>query len=368
LSARRPTICLNMIVKDEAHIIQRCLDSVRPLIDHWIIVDTGSSDATKEIVQELMSGVPGTLHERPWKNFGHNRSEALSMCNGIADYVLTIDADEYVKFDEGFSFEGLSADLCTLIKHRSFREYRVPSLLKTSCEWRWEGVIHEQPYSDLAKTAEPVHGLAIISPADGARAKDPNTYRRDALVLEAALIDEPDNPRNVFYLAQSYRDADDYDNAIRYYERRLTMGGWRDERFYALYQIGVVKLKRGDPWPECMEAFLKAQSHTPERIEPLYKIGMHYARKKEWELAWLFLERAARSKRLDPRYLFIESDIYDWRAKLEAGVAAYWTGRHRESIELNESLLATDVLSQRIRERVEMNLRLSQHALGMEPA
>ena len=175
MSARRPTICLNMIVKDEAHIIQRCLDSVRPLIDHWIIVDTGSSDATKEIVQELMSGVPGTLHERPWKNFGHNRSEALSMCNGIADYVLTIDADEYVKFDEGFSFEGLSADLCTLIKHRSFREYRVPSLLKTSCQWRWEGVIHEQPYSDLAKTAEPVHGLAIISPADGARAKYPNT-------------------------------------------------------------------------------------------------------------------------------------------------------------------------------------------------
>jgi glycosyltransferase involved in cell wall biosynthesis len=92
----RPSICLNMIVKNEAHVIARCLASARPLVDAWCIVDTGSSDGTQDKVRELMAGVPGTLHERPWKNFGHNRSEALELARTEGcDYLLFIDADEW---------------------------------------------------------------------------------------------------------------------------------------------------------------------------------------------------------------------------------------------------------------------------------
>lgn len=367
MSARRPTICLNMIVKDEAHVIRRCLDSVRPLIDHWVIVDTGSTDETKQVILDTFSDIPGTLHERPWKNFGHNRSEALDLCEGIADYVFTIDADEILEIDDGGSFDGISSDYCTLIKKRGAREYRVPSLLKTACNWRWEGVIHEQPYSDIAETGETVDGVRIISPPDGARSLDPHKYRRDALTLEAALIEDPDNPRTVFYLAQSYKDADDYDNALRYYERRLSMGGWRDEEYYSLFQIGVVKVVRGDPWHECLEALLRAQSHTSHRIEPLFEIGMYYARQQDWELSWLFLEKAAHAERVDPDHLFVASDVYDWRAKLEAAVAAYWTNRHSEAIALNRELLDSNLLPEGIKLRVEDNLRLSLERLEVEP-
>ena len=74
-----PTICLNMIVKNEAHVIRRCLDSVRPFIDCWVIVDTGSTDGTQELIREVMRDIPGELRERPWKNFAHNRNEALSL-------------------------------------------------------------------------------------------------------------------------------------------------------------------------------------------------------------------------------------------------------------------------------------------------
>src|ERR1700722_17972902 len=75
-------ICLNMIVKNESKVIQRCLDSVKPHIDYWVIVDTGSTDGTQEIIKKHMKGIPGKLYERPWKNFGESRSEAFDLAKG----------------------------------------------------------------------------------------------------------------------------------------------------------------------------------------------------------------------------------------------------------------------------------------------
>ena len=63
------TLCLNMIVKNESHVIKRCLDSVKPIIDYWVIFDTGSTDGTQRIIQEVLKDIPGQLHERPWVNF-----------------------------------------------------------------------------------------------------------------------------------------------------------------------------------------------------------------------------------------------------------------------------------------------------------
>lgn len=351
-----------MIVKNEAPVIERCLTHVRSLVDTWVIVDTGSTDGTQDIISKCYADLPGTLVERPWKNFGHNRSEAIALCEGKADYILTVDADEILSRSPEFELGLLDADQYFVLKRRGNREYRIPSLLRTACNWRWEGVVHEQPYSDSAQTYGLLDGILIESPREGARSRDPDVYRRDALMLEEALLDNPDDTRTVFYLAQSYRDADDYDLAIRYYQKRVKMGGWREEIFISLYQLAMAKKRRGDPWQECLDAFLAAQAHTPSRIEPIYEIGVHYAREKNWPLAWLFLENAAKDVSVDPNSLFLEMDIYTWRAKMEAAVAAFWTERHEDAVRLNDALLASNDLPQEWRERVEENRALSlQH-------
>ena len=59
--------------------IRRCIDSVGGLISHWVIVDTGSTDRTQAIVREQLKRLPGELHERPWRDFSHNRTEALEL-------------------------------------------------------------------------------------------------------------------------------------------------------------------------------------------------------------------------------------------------------------------------------------------------
>src|SRR3954467_13946302 len=103
-------ICLNMIVKNEAPVIGRCLDSVLPFIDRWVIVDTGSTDDTRALVQHHLRSQPGELHERPWKNFGHNRNEAFQLAAPQADYLFFIDADERLSLPPHFERGTLAGD------------------------------------------------------------------------------------------------------------------------------------------------------------------------------------------------------------------------------------------------------------------
>ncbi|HEX3250433.1 MAG TPA: glycosyltransferase, partial [Pyrinomonadaceae bacterium] len=102
MSQLKQTICLNMIVRNEAAVIERCLNSVKGFIDHWVIVDTGSTDGTQQLIRQCMRNLPGELIERPWIDFAHNRSEALEFARGKSDYVFVIDADELLVQDQDF--------------------------------------------------------------------------------------------------------------------------------------------------------------------------------------------------------------------------------------------------------------------------
>ena len=111
MSASAPAICLNMIVRNEAHVVHEVLDSVAPFIDSWVIVDTGSDDGTQDLIRSHMDGlgIPGTLHERRWRNFGHNRSEAITLARGHGDYIWVMDADDLLIGTPDFT--DLSADV-----------------------------------------------------------------------------------------------------------------------------------------------------------------------------------------------------------------------------------------------------------------
>src|SRR5512146_2184990 len=97
-------ICLSMIVKNEAAVIERCLRSVKPHVHAWAIADTGSNDGTQDIIRRFMADVPGELIERPWMDFATNRNEALELAGKFGDYALIIDADEVLETDPGFSW------------------------------------------------------------------------------------------------------------------------------------------------------------------------------------------------------------------------------------------------------------------------
>src|SRR5262249_26729577 len=320
MNAFGQTICLNMIVKNEATVIRRCLDSVKPIIDYWVIVDTGSTDATQQIISEHFKDIPGELHERPWQDFAHNRSEALALARGHGDYVLVIDADEILEITPEFEMPRLEADSYNIQIKYGGCTYLRRQVVSNALPWRYEGVLHEYITCEQAKTEQFLPGIYTIPHHDGARSRDANTYRYDALVLEKALLEDPQNTRYVFYLAQSYRDAGDLELALRHYKRRAEMGGWAEEVWFSLYQVAQIEERMEYDWPEVMDSYLAAWQYQPDRAGPLYRIAMHYQGLGEYHIAHMFFTRALKIPRPAPSRLFVENTIYDYQLLLEYGV------------------------------------------------
>jgi glycosyltransferase involved in cell wall biosynthesis len=363
------SICLNMIVKDEAHLIRRCLESALPLIDSWLIVDTGSSDGTQQVIRDFLKDVPGRLVERPWKDFAHNRSEAIELARRSADYLLFIDADDVFEVPAGFRMPELDADVYDIDIDYGSLSYRRPALVSTALPWRWEGVLHEylecgKPFSrKLLSGAR----MRILGGGGRSRISEVEKYQRDAELLEQALLAAPENSRYVFYLAQSYRDCGQLEKSLSAYRRRAAMGGFEEEVFCALLESARILKTLGRDTAEVTQAFLQAYRHRPSRAEPLGELALYYREHgTQWPLCQLFAARAMELP-LPDDMLFVGRDWYEWRCRDEYSIAAYWMGDYEKSRLVCEQILTSGKLPEAHRPRVLDNLRFARQKLGLAP-
>ncbi|MFG2883386.1 glycosyltransferase [Streptomyces sp. NPDC048297] len=346
-----------MIVKNEAHVIRRCLDTVRPLIDTWVILDTGSTDGTQDVIREALADLPGTLYESPWKGFDLSRSEAIDLARDRADYLFFIDADDVFETDAGFTKPDLTHDAYDVqLRHGSLVHWR-PALVSTRLPWRYVGVLHEYLECDTRFDRVPFEGGRIVTVGGGGRLKDGQRqkYLRDAAILKDGLVKEPDNARYVFYLAQSWRDAGEPAKALASYDRRATMGGFAQEVFCSKLYAARLALQLKRRMPEVMSRFLEAHEYRPTRVEALGELArICRMNGQRWPLAYMFARRAVEIPQPDD-ILFVEKGWYDWRVLDELAVSAYWVGAYKESLECAERLLDDGKLPEEHRGRVIEN-------------
>ena len=352
-----PTICLNMIVRNEAHIVHELLDCIAPYISSWVIVDTGSEDGTQNIIRKHMAnlGIPGELHERPWQNFGHNRSEALDLAQGHADYIWVVDADDLVVGTPDFS--QLTGDAYELRYGPSddFTYWR-QQIFRDGMPWRYVGVVHEcivcdQPYEPQRLLGD----YHLDSRRLGGRNLDPLKYARDRDLLLAEMERDPEDARSAFYLAQSYFDLGDFANARRWYQRRAEMGGWDEEVYYSLYRVGQSMMELGEPWPEIQDVFLRAYEFRPTRAEALHSVACYYRKNARYQLGYLFAQRAVSITLPERDILFVWAAAHSWAARDELAVCASHLGYHSEAFALFRELLAGNNLTPEDRIRIAVN-------------
>jgi len=343
------SLCLVMIVKDEEDTMERCLRAVAPYIQYWVIVDTGSSDKTKEVIQKTMDdlGIPGELHEKPWVNFEVNRTESLNLAKNKCDYRWVIDADDtfFTEVPTVNPFAGLDTkpDCYQLLYKLNQLQYNRAQIVKSDQNWIYKGVLHEYLYLDeerIEVSQVPIKGcyvMADISPLKRAGSLE-EKYSNDAKILEDALVKEPDNERYMFYLAQSYRDANKLEKAIECYQKRVDMKGWEEEVYYSMYMIAKISERIGKPDSEIIELYSRAWEYRPARLEAAFHTMRKLRDQGRHLVSFAYGEIAIKTKGTAD-ILFIEPEIWQWRLLDEYSLAAYYIGNPEISLEKTGAII-----------------------------
>ena len=361
-----PKLCLSMIVKNETHIIKECLDSIYKYVDYWVIVDTGSTDGTQELIKNFFAekGIPGELHERPWVSFGDNRTEALQLCDGKADWAWMIDADDYVEGEFQFPFNAGEVEAFALAFGRGEFSWWRTQIFRTGIGWRYQGILHEYPTKPNAETTPPkiakLEGkYKIVARTVGARnvGIDPvEKYKRDAIMLEEVLLKEPDNVRYQFYLAQSYFDSQQWEKAEAAYKKRVEMGGWEEEQYYSAFRIAMCRGLANKPWIEIQQGFLESWELRPHRAEPLHQIARVYRMMGHPRLAFLYAKMALDIPYPKDDILFVSEDVYKHAVLDEIASTAFYAGKPHMGYSACKKLLLENLLPPDQVERVQTNL------------
>ena len=320
---KTPTICLNMIVKNESKIITRLLTTVLPIIDTYCICDTGSTDMTKEIIKEFfdMRCIDGKIIEEPFKNFGHNRTVALNAAKDMADYLLFLDADMKLVIDPEFDKSKLTADVYTFAQGSNTFNYFNVRLIKTSLNFRCIGSTHE--YYDItgSRKEEQLRTIKINDIGDGGCKED--KFTRDIRLLEEDLKENPKNERTYFYLANSYKNAGNLEKAIENYKKRIAIGGWIEENWYSRLELGKCYMKTGKE-ADAIKTWLEAYGYHPKRAENVYEIVKHYRIKGQQQLSYIFYKLAKEIPYPSDNVLFIHKDVYNYLLDYEFSIIAYY--------------------------------------------
>jgi tetratricopeptide (TPR) repeat protein len=338
-----------LIMKDEEDVCVRCVTSLVQHVNNVIVSDTGSTDDT------IAALLPLGIHVRDdvWHDFATNRNIVLHAAEQVfnAEYILCgIDADEILHVPADYVWPRLTADGYNIEIRYGSLVYSRMAIAKANT-WEWKGVIHEALVPLVPNpVVHTLQGPWIEVRSDGARSKDPTTQTKDLDVLRRAVASEPGNARYQFYLAQTYKDLGMHLEAHDAYTKRANMPGWTSETAYAWYQAGRMaeRLGIGDP-----DYYMKAIDIEPGRAEYLVAAAQWYRGTQNRTIAALFAGLAVATE-FPVNGLFVETDVYEWRALDELVTVAYYT-EMRDQGRLAARMLLQRQFPETERARIEKN-------------
>lgn len=359
-------ICLTVIMRDESEVITRLLNSVKPLIHSVCIIDTGSTDDSIALASQWLSdnNMPGVVLSKPWVDFATNRNQAIEsaikLCD--ADYMLFLDCDEILLCHKQEPLT-LTDEAYAVPIRCGEAHYKRVALLSSKSSLRYQGVLHET-LNVSPTTLKTLSNYLIVATADGARAKDPLKYQKDAQLLKRALLKQPKNLRYHFYLAQSYQCAGLLSEALTAYKARINLddGRFPEELFIAKLRVANLKKELKFSTEEVTAAYMNAFTERPTRAEPLYYLSELWRKNKQYPLAYVFASAAKDIPYPTNDVLFIEKEVYDYKALDEYAVSAYWAGLPAVSLEASQKLLDSGLLPIQEHARVKENIRLIKEA------
>lgn len=246
----------------------------------------------------------------------------------------------------------------TILQVAGTLEYPNCRVVRMDYPWKCLGVTHE--YWDGPTTGLTRDICWIEDQNDGGCKAD--KFVRDTRLLEKGLLDEPDNVRYMFYLAQTYHSLGRWKDAIDMYKKRYNAGGWDEERWYSLYMIAQSYLSLNDP-VKFESWMLRARAFRPGRAEATYKLTKYFRESAEHYKAYHYAQ-LGKDVAVPSDSLFIEAPVYNGLFDYELSILEYYVHPEKTSglrSSMNYLLKGHD---QNLRHSVLSNLAFYAKPLG----
>lgn len=309
-----------MIMKDEAQVILRALNSVYPILDYYTVVDTGSSDNSKQIVKDFFDSknITGQILDHPFVNFEDARNFALNAAKDKADFSFTLDADNIVRLAPEFNVETLRNELSAtdigIVKvNISGIVYGQQAFWRNTKPFRYFGATHEVLLCDAPATTKDISNLSVTLYSDGKSWGDlKQKFNRNVEMLSDYIEKNGLEPRHVFYLAESYKDAGEPEKAIEWYQKRLQISnGFYEELYWSQLMIAGLKWGLGCSVAEVADEYMKCGELDELRAEHLYFLKIMYEKNCRPQSANKISELLLKYKNPYPsRMLFLNPKAY----------------------------------------------------------
>jgi hypothetical protein len=295
-------INLCIMVKNGGPQFEKMLTDNFNLIDTWTILDTGSTDNTIDIINNvLVDKKNGNLYQEPFINFRDSRNRLLELAGTKCKFNLMLDDTYIIKGDLREFLNEIRSDQYsnsfTLFIHSDDTKYGSNRITKSNAGLKYIHKIHE------VITEE--NNINIVIPENRAYIFDERydymnkrTVDRKQLDLQLLFeeIDEdPNNPRAYYYLAQTYNQLEDYEKAFFYFIKRYEFmnSGFIQERVDAAFEAArIANFKLNKPWDECEKLYNNAFKIDESRPESLYFIGIHHYLEDNYNKAYIYFKKA----------------------------------------------------------------------------
>ncbi|MDQ0270946.1 glycosyltransferase [Cytobacillus purgationiresistens] len=333
------TISLCMIVKDEEEVLHQCLSSIVDICDEIIIVDTGSSDKTKEIAEQFTSN----LFDFEWiDDFAAARNFAFSKAN--MEYILWLDGDDLLLHADQTKLKALKenlsndVDAVTMLYHLAFDEFghstfssRRHRLVRKDREFKWIGPVHE--YLEVGGNI--IQSDIVIQHRKSNKTNDNVQSDRNIKIYEKRLEKgEEFSPRDLFYYANELKDHQQFDKAVLYYvEFLLTKKGWVEDEVRSCINLASCYRNLGDE-EKVHEALVLSLKYDVPRPEVSCQLGDIYKEKNMYKKAIIWYKLAVEVDIDDT--LGFKQEIYStWYPHLQLCYCYWQIGEQELSIKHN---------------------------------
>ncbi len=346
-------VALVMMIKNEEKRIEVSYDSAKTITNTFVILDTGSTDRTIEITKNYCKKNNITLHlkQTTFVNFEVSRNELLDFADEVLKhhyFLLQLDSnDELRNHNELEKFVTKHSGTQTGFHLRqqwwtgaSLDTYFNIRMVISHFGWRYKGVVHEY----ICRNNPSGDGVDIMKCNDIVlfqdRTKDDDKsmrrFKRDKELLYNEHLKHPEEPRTLFYLAQTCGCLQQFQEAYEYNLLRTKQLGFVEEVYHSYYRMGQLAQQMNHPWEESLNWYLKAYGHS-KRAEPLVAIAEHYKefdvfgnKKPDWHLAFMYINQACNLAYPHAQILFIDKNVYIYKRWHLMGIIGYYANRFRE--------------------------------------